>query len=129
VALAREHECLPHLVDIDRGDGVVGVLGDDRDEVGEELTLAREKLLIAVRQRGDCPTGRLTAVQTYADVRVRKPPGLLAARTAGPAPRAGIRPRGLLAAALALDAVVFLRVRRQAAFALLVGCWSSLRYV
>ena len=51
VPLAGEDECIPDLVEVDGLDRVDGVLGDHREEVGEQLALVREELLLAVRER------------------------------------------------------------------------------
>jgi hypothetical protein len=41
VVLAREHEGLDHARAVDRVGDLVGVLGDDREEVGQQLALDR----------------------------------------------------------------------------------------
>jgi hypothetical protein len=42
VPLASEHESLPHLVEVHRLDRVDGMLGDDGEEVRQELALVRQ---------------------------------------------------------------------------------------
>jgi hypothetical protein len=129
VPLTGEHERFADLVSVDGSDRVVCVLGDDCEQVGEQLALTGVELLVALRQRGDRSIARLAGYEADTDVCVGEPgSGFLASRPAAPAPRARGLSRGLFAAALALDAVV-LGVRRQAALALLAGCWSSFRNI
>jgi hypothetical protein len=48
VPLACEDECLADLLDVHWRNCVLGVFGDDREEVGEQLALSRVQLLIAI---------------------------------------------------------------------------------
>ena len=51
VALAGEGERLADALEVDRADRVVGVLRDDREQVGEQLLLVRQQVGADVRRR------------------------------------------------------------------------------
>ena len=152
VTLAGESESVTDLVQVDRLDRVLRVLGDDREEVRQQVPLLREKILVPL---GDERGLRLAAVpirhQADADPRGRKlSPALGGARSpiSARAGRGGLLclRRAAIPAVLlcAIDRVALhgLRIVRrrcllgggghgllppQAALALLLICAASLR--
>ena len=76
VALAGERERLADALEVDRADRVVGVLGDDREQVREQLLLVREQVL------GERPAtaARRRALVAHADADVRVGQALAARR-------------------------------------------------
>ena len=74
--LAGEGERLPHLLQLHRLDGVVGMLGDDREQVGQQLALVHEQLVLG----GE----RLGGGAALADVRVEADPDAARGRSDRP---------------------------------------------
>jgi hypothetical protein len=72
VALAGESEGVTHLVHVDRLDGVLRVLGDDREKISQQVPLVRKKILVPLGDEGGLrlPFG-LTGDQPDANVRRR----------------------------------------------------------
>jgi hypothetical protein len=52
VVLAGEHERVQQARLVDRRGGLVGVLGDDREQVGQQLALERRQVGGRLRRRG-----------------------------------------------------------------------------
>ena len=80
--LAGKDECITDLFQVDGLDRVIGVLGDDREQIRQQLALTGVELLVAIGRDRNCAVLRAGAVETDADVGVRQP-----------------RPRGALAPA------------------------------
>jgi hypothetical protein len=113
VPLAGKKECVPDLVEVDGLERVHRVLGDDREQVREQLALVWKELLLPV---AECRRG-----------------GSLRAVFAQPDPHAAFGRGGLYrpflagVLGLAFGPVLGRRGSGQAALALLIGCASPLR--